>query len=363
MKKWMFFSLVFALMPLSLMAQDDDDMYFASSKKVKAKAKAEEQARAQARERFRQVRESEIPTYYAGSKRSVDEYNRMGSSYETLPADTGDIISFDPIQGVYPDSVSDFQLTQKMVQYDDYVPGDNYWAGYADGRLDEAMWHSPWYHSWLYPWYDPWYDHWYWQYGWYDPWYSPWYYDYGWGYGWRSWYYYRPYYGYTYYGGGGRYYANGNTGTLRRYSDMARTSNYNRNRATAYGSSSRFDSARQRAANGNSGRLSSGGGVNSRSSSASTTRTSVNRNTNRSTVRSNTNTTPVYNGNTGGSYSNSSGGGSFGGGGGSRSSGGGCDCILYRAQHSVEAVVEAAEVVVPVVAVALVVDADKPTTI
>lgn len=323
MKKWMFFSLVFALMPLSLMAQDDDDMYFASSKKVKAQAKAEELARAQARERFRQVRESEIPTYYVGSKRSVDEYNRMGSSYETLPADTGDIISFDPIQGVYPDSVSDFQLTQKMVQYDDYVPGDNYWAGYADGRLDEVMWHSPWYHSWLYPWYDPWYDHWYWQHGWYDPWYSPWYYDYGWGYGWRSWYYYRPYYGYTYYGGGGRYYANGNTGTLRRYSDMARTSNYNRNRATAYGSSSRFDSARQRAANGNSGRLSSGGGVNSRSSSASTTRTSVNRNTNRSTVRSNTNTTPVYNGNTGGSYSNSSGGGSFGGGGGSRSSGGG----------------------------------------
>ena len=198
MKKWMFFSMVFALMPLTMLAQDDDDMYFASSKKAKAKAEAEAQAIAKARDRWRQVRESEIPTYYAGSKRTVDDYNRKGSSYETLPADTGDIITFDPVQGVYPDSAADFQLTQRMVQYDDYVPADNYWDGYADGHND-AMWHSPFYHSWLYPWYDPWYDHWYWQYGWYDPWYSPWYYDYGWG--WRSWYY-GPYYGYygpTYY--------------------------------------------------------------------------------------------------------------------------------------------------------------------
>lgn len=299
------------------MAQDDDDMYFASSKKVKAQAKAEELARAQARERFRQVRESEIPTYYVGSKRSVDEYNRMGSSYETLPADTGDIISFDPIQGVYPDSVSDFQLTQKMVQYDDYVPGDNYWAGYADGRLDEAMWHSPWYHSWLYPWYDPWYDHWYWQHGWYDPWY----YDYyGWGYyGWRSWYY-HPYY-YSYYpvygyGGGGRiHYSHDNTGTLRRNGDVARSSGYNRSRTSSYASSSRFDNARQRAANGNSSRSVSS--TTSSTRSVSTNRSSVDRNVNRSTARSTNTYTPVNSGNTGTSWSNSS-----GGGGGSRSGGG-----------------------------------------
>ena len=335
MKKWMFFSLVFALMPLSLMAQDDDDMYFASSKKVKAKAKAEEQARAQARERFRQVRESEIPTYYAGSKRSVDEYNRMGSSYETLPADTGDIISFDPIQGVYPDSVSDFQLTQKMVQYDDYVPGDNYWAGYADGRLDEAMWHSPWYHSWLYPWYDPWYDHWYWQYGWYDPWYSPWYYDYGWGYGWRSWYYYRPYYGYTYYGGGGRYYANGNTGTLRRYSDMARTSNYNRNRATAYGSSSRFDSARQRAANGKLALVSTVILIALPLDPILTPHLSIMVILVAAIVIAQVEVASEE----------------------------AVAAVVAEAVASVEAVVEAVEVVVPVVAVALVVGADKPTTI
>ena len=160
MKKWMFFSMVIALMPLSMMAQDDDDMYFASSKKSKAQAKVSD----------RQVRTSEIPTYYVGSSRSVDEYNRMGSRYEIIAADTSDIITFDPVEGVYPDSVSDFQLTQQMVQYDDYVPSANYWEGYADGRRD-AAWHSPFYHSWLYPWYDPWYDHWYWQTGWYDPWY------------------------------------------------------------------------------------------------------------------------------------------------------------------------------------------------
>jgi hypothetical protein len=63
MKKWMFFSMVIALMPLSMMAQDDDDMYFASSKKSKAQAKVSD----------RQVRTSEIPTYYVGSSRSVDE--------------------------------------------------------------------------------------------------------------------------------------------------------------------------------------------------------------------------------------------------------------------------------------------------
>ena len=87
MKKWMFFSMVIALMPLSMMAQDDDDMYFASSKKSKAQAKVSD----------RQVRTSEIPTYYVGSSRSVDEYNRMGSRYETIAADTSDIITFDPV--------------------------------------------------------------------------------------------------------------------------------------------------------------------------------------------------------------------------------------------------------------------------
>ena len=84
MKKWMFFSMVIALMPLSMMAQDDDDMYFASSKKSKAQAKVSD----------RQVRTSEIPTYYVGSSRSVDEYNRMGSRYEIIAADNSDIITF-----------------------------------------------------------------------------------------------------------------------------------------------------------------------------------------------------------------------------------------------------------------------------
>ena len=59
--------MVIALMPLSMMAQDDDDMYFASSKK-KAKAKAEAQGLSQ---RFRQVRDFRDSTYYAGSKRSL----------------------------------------------------------------------------------------------------------------------------------------------------------------------------------------------------------------------------------------------------------------------------------------------------
>ena len=184
MKKWIFLSM--AVFLTSLTAAGQDDMYFASSKKQQAK-EAERRAELEKRYAKRQARliaerEANQNTYYSGSNRNVDDYNRMGgSSYETLPADTGDIISFSAVEGVYPDSVSDFQLTQQMTRFDDYVPSVAYWEGYSAGQRDAWGWHSPWYYSSLYPWYDPWYyDPWYysswsWRYGWYDPWY----YDYG----------------------------------------------------------------------------------------------------------------------------------------------------------------------------------------
>lgn len=187
----MFMSIVVAVLPLTTMAQDDD-MYFVPSK-AKASAAAVETPRSS----YTPLSES----YYPGSSRDIDEYNRRGSSYEVLPADTGDIISFAPVEGVYPDSVGDFKLTRKMSRWEGYEPSEAYIEGYRQGRNDSFYWHSPWYYS-YYPWYDSWYyDPWYyssWHYGWYDPWY------YG-SWGWRTyydpWYYDRWYRG-GYWGGG-----------------------------------------------------------------------------------------------------------------------------------------------------------------
>ena len=187
MKKWYILTLMLGAVSLSAMAQDDD-MYFVPSKKNVAAERAA----------FGVPRD----TYYSGSTRSVDDYNRWsmgGSHYEVLPADTGDIISFAAVEGIYPDSLGDFRLTQQMQRWDGYEPTSAaYMAGYKEGLRDN-MWHSPWYYS-YYPWYDSyWYDPWYWDYGWYYSshyLYSPWYY-----WGWGGYYY--PYYGTVYYGGGG----------------------------------------------------------------------------------------------------------------------------------------------------------------
>ena len=191
MKKWILSAVILTAMPLSMLAQDD--MYFVPSK---AKAKVS--------------REMPVSrdTYYAGSNRDIDEYNRMGgSSYEPLSPDTGDIITFAPVEGVYPDSVQDYSLTRKMARWDGYEPSAEYWEGYSKGQRDARSWHSPWYYSSYYPWYDSWYyNPWY-----YDPWYysswywyDPWYYS-GRGWGWRGYWnrWYDPWYYGGYWGGGG----------------------------------------------------------------------------------------------------------------------------------------------------------------
>lgn len=324
MKKSMLL-LILGAMPLSMLAQDD--MYFVPSKKS---AKTS------------QVAESQIENYYSGSSRSVDEYNRRGSYYEVLP--DSDIINFNGEVGVYPDSISDFSLTENMTRWDDYVPSTSYWEGYSDGRRDAWGWHSPWYYSSYYPWYDSWYDPWYYGYGWYSPWhygwYDPWYY--GWGYGWRGYYsswYYRPwhYYG-GWYGGGYAHYSRSNPAGTRHHGYVSRSGNsgISNGRTHTY-SRGTFGSSRSVGT--------FGGSRNSRTSGASSSRG----------VRSYGNSGSTYsnsNGNFGGSRSSSSsshssnrsyspsssssssgsfGGGSFGGsrssggsfGGGSRSGGGG----------------------------------------
>ena len=198
MKKLILLTLISAL-PLGMMAQDDD-MYFVPTKENVAKEAAS----------YGMPRN----TYYSGSDRSVDEYNRRAwSTVAPIDSAGNDIIDFSAVRGVYPDSAytevndNDYQLTRRMSRFDDYTPSQAYWDGYRDGR-----WSSPWHYSSWYSWYDPWYyDSWYywrnpWYYSsWYGGWYDPWY-----GYGWYSpWRYgYRGYYyGYRHgWYGGSRYY-------------------------------------------------------------------------------------------------------------------------------------------------------------
>lgn len=168
MKKWILLTVVMVL-PLTMLAQDDD-MYFVPTKENVAKEKKSWGMPAD--------------TYYSGSNRSVDDYNH----YKMAPSDSvgNDIINFSAVRGVYPDSTymdssaaSDYQYTRQLSRFDDYVVSEAYWEGYRDGR-----WSSPWYYTSYYPWYDSWYDPWYydaywsWHYrpwGWYRGYYSPWY--------------------------------------------------------------------------------------------------------------------------------------------------------------------------------------------
>ena len=179
MKKLILLTIVSAF-SLSLMAQDDEENVAKEAKKYGMPQN----------------------TYYSGSNRSVDEYNRRAQFSYPVDSTGNDIIDFSAVRGVYPDSISgstaendDYKLTRQMSRFDDYTPSEAYWDGYRAGR-----WSSPWYNSW-YSWYDPWYydSWWYWN--------DPFYYT-SWHYGWRypyyysTWYsprYYRPY---RYYGGG-----------------------------------------------------------------------------------------------------------------------------------------------------------------
>ena len=200
MKKLMMSLLLLGALPFTTMAQDDD-MYFVPSKESKA------------RDAYQYGMPSK--TYYSGSSRSTDEYNRR--MIGAVPSDSvgNDIIDFSAVRGVYPDSVApveqseDYQLTRRMSRFDDYTPTQAYWDGFRDGR-----WSSPWYYNSWYSWYD--YDPWYWNSPYYYSWYSPWYY------GWNSpWYYgyYRPWnygWGYPYYYGGPIYSARVSTHQGRR---------------------------------------------------------------------------------------------------------------------------------------------------
>ena len=292
MKKTMF-SVLLVTLPLAVMAQDDD-MYFVPSKKSAVRATV--------------GNDGPTSTYYSGSNRSVDDYNRRGGSYyQVIANDTtgNDIIDFSAEQGVYPDSAQteDFALTRQMSRWDGYTPAETYWQGYSDGREDALGWHSPWYYSSFYPWYDSywyWHDPWYYRhYGWYSPWYDPWYYG---GYYWHHPYWYGGYH-YTFHGGGsgrgGLYARNGNTGTIDlRGGSRGRFSSTSTTRRSTSSSTARATTP-------------------VRSTSGNFNRTSSTNNNNSNFNRSSS----VNSSSSSGSFSRSSSGGGFSGGGGSRSGG------------------------------------------
>lgn len=353
MKKFLVLSAMILALPFTMNAQDDD-MYFVPKKKSSVKAAKE--------------------TYYSGSDRSTDEYNRRqkfeGSS--VVPMDSTTMLA----RGLSPDSIYvDSHFAERLLQeynenedyrysreldrwygvYDPWFYSRSIWAPYRHG------WYNPWYGpSWAY--YDPWYDPYYYgpaYFGWPSySWYSPYYYYGGWWpyyggyYGWYDpWFYggYYGYYGWGHIGGGGHKYPNSNgiagTSNHGRVTSPHYAHNggrFNGPRNGASGSASSFAGGRRSAAaatssyssagssmgasRSHSGFSSSMGGSRGNSgasmNSGSSTRTSSSSNTYRST---NTSSTPSYTTSHSSSFSSSSSSGasrsSGSSGGGSRSGG------------------------------------------
>ncbi len=173
MKQLFMFVVLFCAMPISGVAQDD--LYFSPKKKAQVSASTQQ------------------PTYYVGSNRDVDEYNRRGkywSHTQKIGSDEqgNDIIQFQQGNGVYPDSVyvdttfvekycngsadDDFAYSRRLSRWDGY-----YSPWFYDYAYSPYYWRSAWYNPWYYAgFYDPWYAGYYGYYGWYGP--------YAWG-GWR----------------------------------------------------------------------------------------------------------------------------------------------------------------------------------
>ena len=215
MRKTLILSALAAMLPLTMNAQDD--MYFVPTKKNVEKTKSN----------YGMPKD----TYYSGSKRSIDEYNRRNRTecWEEQLKDGSQVVAIDSLgneiatvnvkkkktkcDSTYVDD--DYTYTRRMARWDGYECRNAYWQGYNDGRFNRwygwSSFYDPWYYSsWYGPygsWYDPWYyDPWYygyagWHGGWYGGWYG-WHPYYSWGWGWHDNHY--PVYGGTG-GGGGRY--------------------------------------------------------------------------------------------------------------------------------------------------------------
>ena len=194
MKKLVLMTVLAGVLPLSLMAQEDD-LYFTPKKSSEYNSVTEKS------------------TYYCGSDRNVDEYNHRGkywSHYQKIGTDTkgNDIIEFKKGTGLYPDSMY-IDTTFVGRYYDTMVEdADDYryssrmsrWDGFYNPWFYPYYMNRPYYRYGYYgyaynPWYTPWYYNWAGYDGWYDPWYYPGWYGYSWDWGY-------PYYYGSYWGGG-----------------------------------------------------------------------------------------------------------------------------------------------------------------
>lgn len=319
MKRLLLISLVALVMPLTSQAQDD--LYFVPTKKNVAKSDAA----------YGLPRD----TYYCGSRRSVDDYNRrpMSRSYvETIDSAGNkvteykgdDTIDFDGVVGVYPDSAQvdsaftldeseDYSLTRRMNRFDGYAWNEAYRQGYYAGVSDSWYWDDPWYWGYGHPWCG--YSSWYWGSPWYG--YGSWY----WGHPWYGgWYHHAP----VYIAGGGGYHRmpRDARGSMRGARSTAATdaSSFRGTR----GSSTRYMTNRVGAISRDSRSTSFGGSRSSVGSRSYGNRTSnystpSNRNYNTSNFGGARSSSSMSSGSFGGG--SRGGGGSFGGGGGSRGGG------------------------------------------
>ena len=194
MKKTGLLSILIGILPFTAMAQNDD-VYFTPKKANRTNIADEEDHH----------RRDE--TYYSGSNRNVDEYNRrgkMGSSYQKIGRDSlGNVVLEEDGSCIYPDSsyVGEVGKKYRRRSFDD---DDEFYYSRRVSRFYDPWFfgyygYVPYYYSrWDWDFYDPWYGGYasYWH-GYYSPWYRGWYNPY-YGYGWRSPYYDYPYYGYTY---------------------------------------------------------------------------------------------------------------------------------------------------------------------
>ena len=161
---------VLSLFIAMTVAAQDDDMYFTpkhqKNNTTVRTPRSEVSDAYDYNDNYNSHHSNDNGTYYSGSIRNVDEYNRRGR-YSTQQ-------SWRDTTYYANDSIlvsrEDYENSRRMKRFD----------GYNSVTLIVG---DPWYYdSWAY---DPWYNgSWYWRSRWYDPWYysyyDPWRFDYGW---------------------------------------------------------------------------------------------------------------------------------------------------------------------------------------
>ena len=147
--RFLLLSLILGAMPLCMDAQDD--VYFTPKKRAKTDITYNNEKKEVAR-----------PTYYCGSNRDIDEYNRRGklkSYYQKIGTDSlgNDIIEFREGDGTYGKADLDSTITiypGSERYYDDDMDSDFMWSrrmsrfdGFYDPWFYGSYWGRPYWRS------------------------------------------------------------------------------------------------------------------------------------------------------------------------------------------------------------------------